>query len=170
MDKAYSITLRGRPIGAATAAEKMAEGAIPDIHDFLCADDRCREVGVRVFLAAADEDDQTLPHFRTCTRKQTCLIAMGYPPDAKPNADDMHVDGCEAYEPKASGAKAGRYERTVGDMTVLLQSGTPIVVRRIRPVSDRPVGPVIPTPQGGHRAENQHAKLSVIHHQNFGER
>ena len=51
MDRAYSKTLGGRPIGAAMAAKLLADVRIANRHDFLCADERCRLRNVPVLLA-----------------------------------------------------------------------------------------------------------------------
>jgi hypothetical protein len=115
---------------------------------------------VRVLLAAAGDDDDVLPHFRTCTRKHDCLTAMGFRTEDRPTADQLHVDGCEVYERTNAGARAGRYERTVGDETVILRSGTPVRVRRPRAGAAVGVPAVAAAPpRGGRRAENQHSKL-----------
>ena len=161
MDRAFSITLGGRPIGAATAAAQLATGAIPDAHDFLCADPLCRKRRVRVLLVAAGRAGDVLPHFRTCTRMQDCLVKMGLPKTAQPTAEELHDPECEFYDRPRTGPKTGTSKRTVGDERIILKSGTPLRLGRPRtaPLEQATPRIVAPSPVAAQREENQHSKL-----------
>ena len=143
-------------MGPTTAMEHLAAGRILDAHDFYCADSRCRDKGVRVMLAGLADDSAVLPYFKTCTAR-ACLTKMGYGPDDKPKADDMHVRGCGIYESSSAGSREDVYERVVGDMVVKLKSGTPLRTRVVRE-NQEAVRTASPT-TGEVRAERKNSKL-----------
>lgn len=127
MDRAYSKTLGGRPIGAAMAAKLLADGTITNRHDFLCADESCRLRNVPVLLALPKADG-SFPHFRTCTSHE-CLDRMGRHAltvaGEYKNAEALHED-CEAFQSAQSGAPRDVKTRIINGFQVTLLSGTPL--------------------------------------------